>query len=144
VAREIKFKLFNRNNQKMYMFDPRWGNFRDGNGWIGAVLLSDYEKEGVRYAPSNRVQLEPDECEWLQYIGLSDKNGVGICEEDIVTYRGQVAKVIYIDSIGAFGLRGLEAWDCSFLPQMLPDIEIIGNVQEPPALLKKESYERDS
>jgi hypothetical protein len=46
--RELKFKLFNKYDKKMYIYDPRWGNYGHGNGWVGGVLCEDYEKEGRR------------------------------------------------------------------------------------------------
>ena len=70
--REIKFRLYSKYYKKMFLFDPRWGNYSHGDGWIGAIPIEDNR---VRYAPSNRQQLEPEGCEWMQFTGLLDKQG---------------------------------------------------------------------
>ena len=82
--RDIKFRLYNKHDKKMYIYDPKWGNFGQGGGWVGGVLLGDYKREGRTFAPSNQWQLEPEGCEWMEYIGLFDKNDNEICEGDII------------------------------------------------------------
>jgi hypothetical protein len=71
---EIKYKLYHKPTKTMYYYEPTWGNFGQGDGWIGTVELKEYEKNGLVYHPSNRMKLEPESCEWLQYTGLEDKN----------------------------------------------------------------------
>ncbi len=74
----------------------------------------------------------------MQFTGLLDKNGHEIYEGDIVDYYGQHIQVIFMDKYGAFGLCGLEKWDCGYLPQMMGEIEVIGNIYENLELLKRE------
>ena len=135
--REIRFKLFNKHDKKMYIFDPRWGNFGQGDGWVGGVLLEDYEREGIRYAPSNRWQLSPESHEWLEFTGLLDKNGKEIYEGDIVLSfdTGNYPAVIKCDAPnGGYNIRERNGNYIEI--DSNTRIEIIGNIYENPELLE--------
>uniref|UniRef100_A0A6M3JLB5 Putative YopX protein n=1 Tax=viral metagenome TaxID=1070528 RepID=A0A6M3JLB5_9ZZZZ len=79
--REIKFRLYSKYYKRMFLFDPQWGNYSHGDGWVGAIPFEDGR---VTYAPSNRQQLAPSDCEWMQFTGLIDRNSKEIYEGDIV------------------------------------------------------------
>jgi len=132
--REIKFKLFGKHNKKMYIFDPRWGNFGQGGGWVGGVPLNEFEKNGRTFAPSNQEQLEPESCEWLQFTGLLDKNDIEIYEGDIVHIASSPQennKVEYCNGIYLLLPHGL------YLSDWYEHVGIIGNTYENPELLEK-------
>ncbi len=143
--REIKFRLFNKRDKKMYLFDPRWGNYYDGDGWVGAIPI---EEERVKYAPSNRVQLEPESCEWMQFTGLLDKNDREIYEGDIVLihhrhlqWHGKEStwQVVTEETAWgyAFSWEHISGYECSthVMEDSPCNYEVIGNIYLNPELL---------
>ena len=83
--RELKFRAWNRVTKKMWWFDLMWGNMHAvGSGWIGMVDSPAEPKWSKSFFGDNRTQVDPDDCEIMQYTGLKDKQGVEIYEGDIV------------------------------------------------------------
>lgn len=135
--REIRFRLYSKHDKKMYIFDPRWGNFEQGGGWVGGVLETDYVKDGRRFAPSNQRQLEPESCEWLEFTGLFDKNGKEI-------YEGDLLRVVSSDGYLQVNPLTVE-WDSiGWQPWLeggrdryyaLSSVEVVGNIYDNSELL---------
>lgn len=142
--REIKFRLYSHYYKSMFLFDPRWGNYSPGDGWVGAI---PFEDERVRYAPSNRQQLEPESCEWMQYTGLKDQGGVEIYGGDIVKESGSYQSgTYYWETIykveqdapnGGFNLRGIDnEGDYVEIDYKEDTLKVIGNIHSNPELLE--------
>jgi uncharacterized phage protein (TIGR01671 family) len=122
----------------MYWFDITWGNYEQGNGWIGMIPITE---ERLRYFPSNQTCISPESVEFMEYTGKSDKNGKCIWEGDILHY---ISKKGY-SSLGLYLVEWNEE-DCCFVCErstpcnfLHPDLwcvcEIVGNIFENPELL---------
>lgn len=136
--REIKFHLWNIKEKRMYHFEPSWGNYGRGGGWIGGVPLNEYEKNGRTFAPSNQWQLEPEGCEWLQFTGLHDKQGKEVYEGDVVQRYGEGRYKVYWHEFTASwcmdGHTDITKGDLAFACEVIG--EVIGNIYENPELLE--------
>lgn len=76
--------------------------------------------------------------DWVQFTGLTDKNGKEIYEGDIVQLYGFSDKYKISYGNGCFYLEGIEDFtqDIMFSYQESNKVEVIGNVYENPELLK--------
>ncbi len=128
--REIKFRAWNKNKNKMYQV--RGINFDNEDLWL---KINETQIMGANLF----------EVELMQYTGLKDKNGKEIYKGDILQFYNDVdyiikpgyAKVVFKD--GAFcckhfkyGTEYLANMDMSDM-----DITVVGNIYENPELLKE-------
>ncbi len=114
--REIKFRTWDKENNKMITWDKMW----------------DWQLQ----------DLEPDSAEqldyiYMQYTGLKDKNGKEIWEGDIVDCRmsfegGSLphrGEVVYDETFGAFATKNLSG-ETLLHNHQLNTLEVIGNIYE--------------
>lgn len=125
MNREIKFRVWDKNNKKMRLPDE-WevGIVLDG------TLLTCYDASGDFNASDEDLIL-------MQYTGLKDKNGVEIYEGDVVAYDGMGREVVEFDN-GCFwvGLKG-ELPAPLYAQMGIDSMEVVGNIHENPELLDK-------
>ena len=128
--REHKYRAWHREEKQMYWFDITWGNFGEGDGWIGMIPI---DEKKINYFPSNQTQISPESVELMEYTNKEDKNGNEIYEGDILHY---ISKKGY-DSSG-FYLIEWDEEDCTFVcersapynflhPDLWCECEIVGN-----------------
>lgn len=114
--REIKFRCWNKEMNKMFPFE-----------------------DNLVYGTSNRPSLvihlnNPNEV-WLEYTGLKDKNGKEIYEGDIVNIgKPLIGSVVWDCEEAGFriDLQGMK----TYIPIYKDTVEVIGNIYENSELLK--------
>ncbi len=122
--REIKFRAWDIQTESM----------RD-------VLVIDWVNELIDLS-SGIIERRPHEVILMQYTGLKDKNGVEICEGDIVetVYNGEVFAGVVVYDLSEVDFKvtdGKEKYGRNF--QYLAgndENEVIGNIYENPELLE--------
>lgn len=83
-TKELKFKAWHREQQKMYWFDLMWGNFGRGGGWIGMVEWGKPRYSDKIYN-GNQTLIDPTECDILFSSGIEDVHCREIFDGDIVS-----------------------------------------------------------
>jgi len=96
--RELKFKAWDNYRQKMHRLQ---GMTFDAKSFIPTAL----KLPGIPWRPL-------EEYELLQWVYVSDKNGVNVYEGDYIKISATVYKVVWSDSIVAFQLQELDGSLC--------------------------------
>lgn len=122
---EIKFRVWDKKEKK----------FLSGGDWIEyAITLDGCLIEAHETRGTDRLNLDDYSIE--QYIGLPDKDGREIYEEDIVNiFEGNKsfrAKIEY--GSGCFNLVSLKGYTYSPVGFCAHEIEVIGNIHQNPEL----------
>ena len=122
--REIKFRAWDKNS--MMFFDLTWGNSGQGRGWIGMLPLGEELQRGWY---DNRIQVDPYDCDIMQYTGLKDKNGTEIYEGDILQRNDNSIAVVEFENgmfTTAYDSLKFELYDNGSV--------VIGNIYQNPEL----------
>lgn len=123
--REIKFRVWDKNDNKMY--DNYYGIDTDQP----YISLFGNNINEVRWNTENNIKL-------MQYTGLKDKNGKEIYEGDILKFYYQCSWAIEYDAVY---FRNGEYRVADFrLNHVCSRSEVIGNIYEDEDLLKNRGY----
>ncbi|MBA3352766.1 MAG: hypothetical protein H0U23_10135, partial [Blastocatellia bacterium] len=105
--REIKFRLWHREQKMMWRHELLWGSpSQHGSGWLRCVPFNDSLKHSFLH-DGNDEQVDPNECEIMQFVGLRDKSGVEIYEGDIGELNDMFTGAFKVEVVfdnGAFGV----------------------------------------
>lgn len=138
--REIKFRAWNKENNKMVQFDFK--NIYGYEGEICGIILPDGQT-ALNFNSGYGDDGFNESLAIMQYTGLKDKHGVEIYEGDVL--RKERYWDIYIESDAdnaRFGFLNTE-WVVSqgkikpIDKYMMNEYEVIGNIYENPELLIK-------
>jgi len=142
--RKIKFRVWDKKANKMH-YSNKFMIKADGTLLYNkkAVECGDEYYNEIKYLNENRYEI-------MQYIGLNDKNGKEIYEEDIlIDCEGEKWFVFYDNTCGWYRLKScyndevIEDIPDNLTSDNKLDMKIIGNKYENPELLKGDKNERD-
>jgi uncharacterized phage protein (TIGR01671 family) len=164
MTRELKFRAWHKVQKQMYWFDVMWGNLHgSGSGYIGMCPFGEPRKH-LNFTSGNRREIDPSDCELMQFTGLFDKNGKAIYEGDIITYiqelreyKGETIEppkdfvignyvVGWNESCAMWGLQLRKEWPITPVLNNMRTyngkteniMEVIGNIFENPELFREE------
>jgi len=142
MTRETKFRAWHKLLNEMFWFDVMWGNvYNAGSGYIGMLPIGEQRKYTHFAGTDNRIPLDPDDCELMQYTGLLDKNGKEGYHKDICTDGTNLYLIEWIATDAKFVLfqasEGILINDNVRRMRFLDEMEIIGDVYENPELVEQ-------
>jgi len=127
--REIKFRAWNYEEKEMYYAD-------DFQPLVYGCETRWVVKNNAR-TDKGDVLVGADNGELMQYTGLKDKNGVEICEGDIVRGMRGIMGVCKFEH-GRFFIGYGDSTRLTFIYENRNKIKILGNIYENPELLEKQ------
>lgn len=117
MMRDIKFKVWDKINNKMYDY--------------GSDEACELLEEGVDFMGMSFLSCQPNVI-WLQYTGIEDKDGKSIYEGDIINRINSYDKKLSENYIITWSEKYLSWYAEGFgtLFDIGNDIKIIGNIYE--------------
>lgn len=128
--RELKFRLYNTDTQNMHYHDFLWGSpSQGGAGWIRCLDTPDGKKivKGV----DKTYQVDPHECEIMQFTGLCDSDGKEIYEGDTVDFLEKPRVVRWTNDYG-YALTTPGEADYTLDVNSAALLTVTGNIYEKP------------
>jgi uncharacterized phage protein (TIGR01671 family) len=138
--REHKYRVWDKKRKTMINF-LRIAFFKDGSGYV------EYENKDKMCEEIDFVPVPETYCVLMQYIGLKDKNGKEIYEDDFLEFPsktkfndGRVSSFLveYLEDRAAYVLTCRSAFmtfeDC--MEEPFDEYIVIGNKYENPELLE--------
>lgn len=134
--REIKFKAWDRVEEIMFNVGAiAWShNAFNNKSYVFGTNPHCYEDKCNSYVHLN------EDCIFMQYVGLKDKNGIEIYENDIlkcINYNGDYENYIVSWDKEECCYNAWNKNKTNFMsPSIWNEFEVIGNIYESPALLE--------
>jgi uncharacterized phage protein (TIGR01671 family) len=131
--REIKFRAWHKKRKKFYeILHLHLKTIMNGGIWATCEGYNIIEHQEIH------IQIQPKDCEIIQYTGLKDKNAKEIYQSDLVKDEHGFTKEI-VWSCYEWRLKGHDvSYPIVSYESDIPghaDLEIIGNIYENPELL---------
>lgn len=134
MGREIKFRVWHKGMNEMLTVYAMNQQRHAGLEYCGACL--------GWFGDNHQVEFTYDQADWMQYTGLTDKNGKEIYEGDILSLWPGIttgmAKIVFTDGAWQYEyLTDPQAPDAyEFQYNKMDEHEIIGNIYQNPELTK--------
>lgn len=130
MSRQIKFRAFDKDNNRMHYFHN--GMQTDVGDWYITFDGKVYQRYG-----DVGDDFELQNVELMQFSGLLDKNGKEIYEGDIVKSFDENLTVFFNSTMGCWDLQYHGGDSIEMVDENGEyDLEVIGNIYENPELLK--------
>lgn len=128
--REIEFRAFLKKEKKMVEVE-------EINFIYEEVRFKDYE---TSFTKPIEINVSFNDIELMQYVGIKDKNGKKIFEDDIVRFTtGTYTSIGYVEFYnGMFQVVDIEDDECTEILCYCDELEVLGNCWDNLELLEVE------